>query len=53
VGGINYSYRKMDSYMKGSCEEKPVIELNNIKLIIKAGPTEFEIVYFDNLIIQI
>jgi hypothetical protein len=44
VNGVNYSYRMIDSHMKGTTGSKPQIENDNLKLVISARPTSLEII---------
>lgn len=44
VNGTDYSFKMIDSYVKGTSGSKPKLEFENLKLVISATPTFLEIV---------
>lgn len=44
VNGVDYSFRMIDSYVKGTSGSTPKLEFENLKLVISAHPTYLEII---------
>lgn len=44
ANGIDYSFKMIDSYVKGTSGSVPKIEFENLKLVISARPTFLEII---------
>jgi hypothetical protein len=48
VDGVNYSFRMIDSHMKGTSGSLPKLEKENLKLVISARTTSLEIIEEEN-----
>lgn len=44
VNGTDYSFKMIDSYVKGTLGSTPKLEFENLKLVISARPTFLEII---------